>query len=452
MLYFLLRLLGVLFLERYFDKIIVAHAGKVDYDRPTIFVANHPNTMMDALIVGYAVRKRLYFVAKSTIFANRFSSWFLTKAGGVPIYRKQDAPSKTIQNVEVFEKLYDFLEAGRPFLIFPEGISMPDRRLHRIKTGTARIALGIEERNDFELGVQIVPVGLNYSDFESSRSNVYCRFGRPILPADYREDYLDDPVKTVNKLTEEIRSSMEHLITSVGEDEFGSVVAALETVYKKELMIDLGMDTKSEKDDFFITKGIIDAVQWLHNYHPRWARRLGEELRKYLRTLDRLHLRDDFLSPKRAGVRTAKRVRSWFFLVFGFPIYLWGAVNNFVPYGIPRWFTKHFTKQETFVSSVKMLLGIGSFAIFYGLQIWLCWYMFHDKLVTTLYTISLPITGNFALYYLRKTENYKQHLAFISLFYRRKDLMYRLIQQRMKLIEEFNRVRDEFMAADSLKE
>ncbi len=449
MFYFFLHLLAVLSLNRFFNKIIVEHADKVNYDIPTIFVANHPNTMMDALIVGYAVKKRLFFIAKSTIFSNRIASWFLTKTGIVPIYRKQDDPSKMAQNKEVFEKLYEFLEAGRSFLIFPEGISIPDRRIHRIKTGTARIALGIEERNDFKLGVQIVPVGLNYSDIERSRSNVYCRCGRSILPGDYREDYLNDPVQAVNKLTEEIRSSLEHLTTTVGEVEFGSVVAALETVYKKELMIDLGMNKKSDKDEFFTTKGIINAVQWLYQHRPKWARKIEEELRKYLRTLERLNLRDEFLSPKRSGVRTAKRVRSWFFLVIGFPIYLWGSVNNFIPYGIPRWFTKYFTKQETFVSSVKLMLGIGSFAIFYSLQIWLCLYLFDDKLVATFYAISLPITGNYSLFYLRKIANYRQHLVFISLFYRRKDLIYRLIQQRIKLIEELNRAKDEYMAASS---
>lgn len=449
MLYFLLRLLAVLSLERFFNKLIVEHAEKVNYDLPTIFVANHPNTMMDALIVGYAIKKRIFFIAKSTLFSNRFTSWFLTKAGIIPIHRRQDDPAMMIQNEEVFEKLYSYLEAGRPFLIFPEGISKADRRLHRIKTGTARIAFEVEERNDFQLGVQIVPIGLNYSDIERFHSNVYCRFGRPILPKDYRDDYREDSVQAVNKLTDLIGSSLTHLTTTIDEDEIGSIVSALETVYKSELMVDLGMNKRSEKDDFLVTKGIIDAVKWSYQNRPQWAKQLGDRLHKYLRTLERLHLRDEFLSPKRSGVTTAKRVQSWFFLVLGFPIYLWGTVNNIIPYVIPRLLTKRFTEQVTFISSVKLLLGIGSFATFYTLQIWLCWIIFHNEILTTLYALSLPTSGNFALYYTRKISNYRQHLAFISLFYRRKDLIFQLIQQRIRLIEELNQAKDEFLATES---
>ncbi|MFQ6674613.1 MAG: lysophospholipid acyltransferase family protein, partial [Fidelibacterota bacterium] len=278
MLYHLIRLLAVLSLERFYNKIVVANRERVAENRPTIFVANHPNTMIDALVVGYASHKRVRIVAKSGLFQNKFASWFLTKVGLIPIHRRQDDPSQMDQNVAIFGRLYEHLESGGSVLLFPEGVSEPGRKLQRIKTGAARIALGAEEKNDFDLGVQIVPVGLNYSDIQKFRSDVYCRFGKPVLPGDYRQQYQDDPVQVVRDLTETIRSGLEKVVALVGEDSLENLVSSLQTIYKQELMTDLGLDERSQTDDFFVTKALIDAARWFTKHDPDRMEKLSTEM------------------------------------------------------------------------------------------------------------------------------------------------------------------------------
>ena len=445
MLYTIIKAIAVLSLERFFDRIVVENREGLPEGVPTIFVANHPNTMMDALTVGYSVGRRLSFVGKSTLFSGKITSWFLSRSGLVPIYRREDDPTQTDRNEEVFRKLYDLLENKGSFLIFPEGISKPARKIQPVKTGAARIALGAEEKHDFRLGVQIVPVGLNYTDYQRFRSDVYCRFGKPIVAGEYKERYQKDSFQAVLDMTEEIRSRLEKVTTHVGEESLTRVISNLETVYKKELMTDLGMEEMSLKDDFLVTKGIINAVEWFHEHQPERVRQIAGKINNYLSTLRRLHLKDEFLSTRERGIRFMKRFRAWMLLIIGFPVFLWGLANNIIPYVIPRWYVHRFTKQKTFVSTVKLLVGLGSFILFYTLQSFLFWNLFHSPWLTTLYAITLVPSGNFSLYYLRKASKYRQHLLFLSLFYRRRILIYELIRKRMRLIESLNRARDEYL-------
>jgi len=447
MLYFIIRLLAVLSLERFFHKVVVEYRDRIPEGFPTIFVANHPNTMIDAMVVGYAVGKRMCFLAKSTLFTNKIIAMFLSKVGMVPVFRRRDDPALMHKNEDVFFQLYEHLEKKGSFLIFPEGISEPNRRIQPLKTGAARIAFGVEERNDFQLGVQIIPVGLNYTDYQRFRSDVYCRFGRPITLSDFRERYEKDPLHTVRDLTKNIQTSLQKLTTHIEEESLSETVSDLETIYKKKLMVDLGMKQKSMKDDFLVTKGIIQAVEWFHEHQPKRMRRIQKKIRIYISNIERLHIKDEFLSPYHSGIGFLKRLKAWVFLVLGFPIYLWGIVHNLLPYLLPRLYVHQFIKQKTFISSVKLLVGLGSFLVFYLLQSWLSWILFHSKWITVLYSISLIPSGNFALYYIRKARNYRQHFIFLSLFYRRRILIYNLIRQRMRLIESINRARDEYFAA-----
>ncbi|MCH8068312.1 MAG: hypothetical protein IID16_03415, partial [Candidatus Marinimicrobia bacterium] len=92
------------------------------------------------------------------------------------------------------------------------------------------------------------------------------------------------------------------------------------------------------------------------------------------------------------------------------------------------------------------MVGIAAFVLFYTIQIWLSWFLFHDKSISIIYGLTLVPSGNFALEYYRRAQNYRQHLIFLSLFYRKRSLIYGLIQKRMALIESLNEAKEEFLS------
>ena len=133
MLYQLLKPVAVTGINLFFNSISVENQERIPNKGPVIFAANHPNTMMDPLIVGANCNRRVAFLAKSTLFSNKAFAWLLGLIGIIPVYRKIDADGDMDRNEEMFAATYRHLEKGHALLIFPEGISTPERIIHKIK-------------------------------------------------------------------------------------------------------------------------------------------------------------------------------------------------------------------------------------------------------------------------------------------------------------------------------
>ena len=211
MFYSLIHKISVLAIKLFFNRISIQNKQIAPKSGPVIFVANHPNFFMDPLIVGSYCPRKLYFFAKSTLFNSSIKKWALTKFNLVPVYRKIDDKENMGGNINSFKKGYEILEKNAAFLIFPEGVSIGKRVLEKLKTGAARIGLEAEFKNDFNLNIVIIPIGLSYSDQVRFRSNIMIRFGDPIKLDNFEKDYKTNKVETVIKVTTIIEQSLNNL-------------------------------------------------------------------------------------------------------------------------------------------------------------------------------------------------------------------------------------------------
>ena len=91
MLYHLLKPIALTGINLFYNSISVENQDRIPKKGPVIFAANHPNTMIDPLIVAASCGRRVSFLARSTLFFNSFISWLLTTLGIIPVYRKNDA-------------------------------------------------------------------------------------------------------------------------------------------------------------------------------------------------------------------------------------------------------------------------------------------------------------------------------------------------------------------------
>jgi len=236
LIYSLIHKISVLAIKLFFNQISIQNKHIVPTTGPIIFVANHPNFFMDPLIIGSYCPRKLYFFAKSTLFNSQLKKRILTKLNLVPVYRKIDDEKNMSGNVNSFKKGYKILENSGAFLIFPEGVSIGKRVLEKLKTGAARIGLEAEFKNDFNLNIVIIPIGLSYSDQVRFRSNINIRFGNPIKLCDFEKEYNIDEVETVNKVTSIIKKSLNNLTNYIQTDEIEDIVQGLELIYKMELI------------------------------------------------------------------------------------------------------------------------------------------------------------------------------------------------------------------------
>jgi 1-acyl-sn-glycerol-3-phosphate acyltransferase len=450
MLYAILRALMRITVKVFFRKVHIRNASEIPSDAPLIIVANHPSAFTDPIVIAVMLKRQVYFLAKGEVFKGGFAKWMLPKLHMIPVYRKQDDPSLMHKNKETFEKCYEHLERKGVLLIFPEGTSITERKLREIKTGTARIALGAEERNDFGLGVQIVSIGLNYTNPQKFREELLMNVDKPIEVSSYADHYKKDPVAAVNELTETIRERLEKNIINIQNEQLDLLVKDIETIYKRKLAKEMGYEVKMNKEeDFVLTRGIAETVHHFQAFDPGRVERIGNKVRSYMALLERVGLTDRMLQGAQGGSLFLKNLRSILFIAIGFPFYLYGLINNYLPFEIPGWLAARMAKSREFRGPIAMVAGTFTFLIFYSLQIWLVGHYFHKTWLTVAYAVSLPLSGAFTYYYWHTVAYIRSRWRLVSLFWKRTQLIANLVNERQQIISEFDKVRAEYMRLNS---
>ena len=186
MIYGLFRWLTGIALHWFYSNIQVVGRERVPTEGPVLLAASHHNALLDPLIAGWIIPRRLTLTAKATLMDNAFLAWLFPAIGVVPLRRagdeRKEKPGGAIdvaRNAGAFRNLLDTLAQGRMILIFPEGKSHSEPALAPLKTGIARIAL--EARDDRQIsGLQIVPLGLSFEDKGNPGTAVLAEFGEPV--------------------------------------------------------------------------------------------------------------------------------------------------------------------------------------------------------------------------------------------------------------------------------
>lgn len=450
MLYNIIKIIAITGLKTFFRKISTHNNSIIPKKGPIIFVCNHPNLIIDAWLVGMTCNRRLYFLAKSTIFRGKVLSWILSKLGLIPVYRKQDGNGDTTKNKDTFIKAYRILEKKGSFLIFPEGISVAERKLNKIKTGAARIGFGAMVNNEWNLDVTIIPVGLSYENIIKFKSEVTIKYGLPIKIADYKNDYIANEVQTVKMVTNKIEDAITNLTTNVRTLEHEEIVDALELIYKKELMRDLGLSTKNKTDEFSITKQLIDGVEWYFQHKPSKVEKFKMMFKSYKEKLDLLGLKEEYIESNIKSITLIDRFYIYLYIVIGFPFYVYGLLNNYIPYKVPRWLAQKFTRAKSEIASAKLLSGMVVFVFYYILLINMFSRLVNENALTIVYALTIIPSGNFVLSYYFHAQKYRQHMRFFTYFYQKRYVMQQVVDERNALINYIDQARDAYLKAKNI--
>ncbi len=143
-LYASLRLLARFWIWFLFREVAVRAAARVPATGPVLVCVNHPNNLIDSLLLAAVLSRKVHFLANASLFRNRLLGALLARAGAIPVHRRQDAPGAPDRTAATFAAARQALEDGRVLAIYPEGTTHAESRVQRIKTGAARIALDYE--------------------------------------------------------------------------------------------------------------------------------------------------------------------------------------------------------------------------------------------------------------------------------------------------------------------
>ena len=429
-------------LRVFFRRIEVRHRERLALPGPLLLAGNHPNTLMDPLLVAINRRQPVAFLAKSTFFKNPVSRAILQSGNSIPIYRRQDAdtgpatPAQlAAQNEATFGRCYDYLGQGGTLMIFPEGTSVSERRLRPLKTGAARIALGAEARHHFKLGLKVVPIATNYFDPSRFRSDVLLNVAPPIVVADYAAAYANDPEAAADQLTEAIREALERRLVITRDAAQDDFVQQVERTFGDHLNPD--DDPSTLYDNFQLSQTLLQALAWFEQHAPERLETMRAQFHIYLDSLRKHRLTDSALDEQRRGT-----VAGLLNLLLGAPVWLYGLMNNYLPYIIPSMIAKRATKDVEFVAPIMLVVGMLTFPLAYALQAaavqhWLT----HNWALTTLYVLSLPTSGFYALGYWTTLAARMQRLRALRLFRRTPVVGQDLLRQRAALVAQLEAAR-----------
>src|SRR5215217_4369064 len=90
MLYQALRATAAIALRWYYADVFVHGAERIPPRGPLVVIANHPNALIDPLLVGTSMHRRVLLTAKATLFEGRALATVLGAAGVVPLRRAKD--------------------------------------------------------------------------------------------------------------------------------------------------------------------------------------------------------------------------------------------------------------------------------------------------------------------------------------------------------------------------
>ncbi len=446
MLYRLLKLLFRITFKVFFKNTYKHRPELMPEKGPLIICANHPGAFLDPVVMATIVKPKIYFLAKGSAFKGRFAKWFLPKLNIIPVYRQQDDPTQMHKNEETFLKCFEHLGNGGTILIFPEGISITERKLRPIKTGAARIALGAEEKYP-NLGVKIACVGLNYEDPHTFRRDVYIGFSEPILVSDYSGKFKKDDFAVVEELTEEIRIRLEEQMIHTSDADTDKLVNDIERLYKSDLLREQGIPENDREAAFELSKRIVLTVNHFKEWEPERVARISGEIKSYFWKLNEIGLSDKVIkNGGEKGSRLLKNVKELLFILLGFPFFIYGIIHNYFPFVTASFLSKKLVRQKEYQGAIGAAAGMLLFLIWY-IALGICsWKFIHHHAIWNrpgwdwlAYFFSWPVTGLFAWYYFCSVKYIQKRWLMMSLFFKRTSLVADLVVQRNHLIREFEK-------------
>jgi 1-acyl-sn-glycerol-3-phosphate acyltransferase len=184
--YSLLRWIAGVALHWFYRDIRVEGVEKIPTASPLLIAVNHQNALVDSLIVGWVVPRRITMTAKATLTGNPLIALLFRVLRVVPLRRSTDeardsgkASIDRSRNAGAFREILEVLDQQGSVLIFPEGKSHSERGLEPLKTGLARLAL--QARDGWSIkGVSVLPLGLVFEDKGSPGTIVGAHVGERI--------------------------------------------------------------------------------------------------------------------------------------------------------------------------------------------------------------------------------------------------------------------------------
>lgn len=197
----------------WYKRVFIDGTENLPKSGPVLLTSNHPNSFLDACVLGTYLPRELHFIARGDVFNSPLKIWILTKLHIIPIYRLQEGAENLEKNKDTFKRSHDVLNKNGVINIYSEGICVQEKRLRKLKKGTARIAL--DYVSEFNKSLPVVAIGLNYMEPMTFRKELVIGIAPAFDAKDIKPSFNENPAQSIiafnNVLTAKFREVVIHI-------------------------------------------------------------------------------------------------------------------------------------------------------------------------------------------------------------------------------------------------
>ncbi len=385
-------------------RVVVIGRELIPKDQPIIFAANHQNALMDPLALVCTNPLQTLWLARADIFKSKFTKPILKFMKMLPIYRIRDGKENLNNNEEVFNQVTQVLENGGSTALFPEAAHSGKRQMLPHKKAIPRIALEAEAKNNFQLGLRIVPVGIYYDHYWNFNRTLMVQYGESIGISGYKERYAENSQNALISLRDEIHAILLPLTMQISSTQYYRDYEDIRMVAGEEYSNYHFFSNNPWLQQFQSGQDLVKKTEKYEIEQSDGFDLLRKRTATYIGRLKKLGYSDHQL---------VKAGRTGFFkllvhlcgALLSFPLLVAGFLTCVIPYALPRVVLTRKVKDTAFKSTFIFVSGLLLFPIFFLLESLLIGVLLGSFLASVISFIAMPFAGKLAFNLLEFDRN-----------------------------------------------
>lgn len=380
----------------YYPRIEVT--GQVPAEGPVLLVANHPNSLLDPLLLGIAAQRPVRLLAKAPLFKLRGLGWIMRTMGMIPAHRGSDS----MRREDIKKNLASLSTAaaalgengGSVVGIFPEGKSHDDMQVALVRSGAARLAMQAVEAG--VKGLRIVPIGLNYENKDRFRSAVWINIGDAIDGEAWFNEGGSDRREAMRALTPEIDQRMKQVAIHLDDTVWEPLVSEVEG------LLPAGKGLKGP-GVLQLRRRVAEAINQVHRDDPETTARVAAQVQAWAVERKASGLPADarfFRQPMwwRLVALATDMVKLSAVLLLAVP----GLLHHLIPHGVTRFFAARMDQPgKMTVALNRLLVGVVVHPL-WAIAIWIGMMQVFRPWFAWLWLVGVPFMGFAAVWLVRR--------------------------------------------------